>query len=116
MAVASRKALAKNVAAELETLTRHLGPGQSVFTSDGHRLGRIEAAGCQAFKVGAPAEKPGFWLLREAVERTTHGGSVTFGDPQRAARRLPLGSASRARRDRPRLATPVLDRPRDLMA
>lgn len=51
-----------------------LGPGQTVYTRDGHRLGKIEVVGCDAFKVAAMPDEPALWLLRDAVERTTYGG------------------------------------------
>jgi hypothetical protein len=52
-----------------------LGQGETVFTQDGQRLGRIEEVNDEAFRIAA-TDQPGFWLRREAIDRTTPGGLV----------------------------------------
>lgn len=58
-----------------EPLFLPLGRGETVFTRDGDRLGRIEDVNEEAFRIAASGE-PDYWLPREAIERTTPGGLV----------------------------------------
>ena len=54
----------------------HLGRGETVFTRDGHRLGKIDNVTDQAFRVARTHEHDSYWLRREAIARTTMGGLV----------------------------------------
>ena len=55
-----------------------LGPGQTVYTRDGRELGRIEAFGCEAFKVAPMTGERSYWLQRDALGEGTDGGSVVL--------------------------------------
>jgi len=52
-----------------------LGTGETVFTQDGERLGRIEEVNDEAFSIAA-RDQPDLWLVRDAIDRTTPGGLV----------------------------------------
>ncbi len=56
-----------------------LKPGQSVYSHDEQRIGRIERVACSAFKVSATPDHPACWLRRDAVHSVTAGGVVYLG-------------------------------------